>query len=146
METYEPAEAALRIGVSEDELHRFVELGILTPDSQGLFNPGHLRRAGLVNALASSGIPLDGLGEAVRSGQLWLDFLDAPAFERFSALSGQTFGQVAERTGVPIELLLYIREAAGSAAPGPDDRIRDEELPYVDVIELEFNAGFRKAF
>ncbi len=145
METYEPAEAAQRIGVSEDELHRFVELGILTPDSQGQFNPGHLRRAGLVNALAASGIPLDGLGEAVRSGQLWLDFLDAPAFERFSALSGETFGQVAERTGVPIELLLFIREAAGSAAPGPDDRIRDEELPYVDLIELEFRAGFRPA-
>ncbi len=99
----------------------------------------------LVQALVASGIPLDGLGEAVRSGQLWLDFLDAPAFERFSSLSGETFGRLAEQTGLPIELLLFIREAAGSAAPAPDDRVRDEELPYVDLIETQFHAGFHPA-
>ncbi len=70
-------------------------------------------------SLTAAGIPLDGLGEAIRSGQVSLDFLDAPAFERFSALSGDTFAEVAERTGVPVEMLLFIREAAGSVAAGP---------------------------
>ncbi len=145
MDTYDLAEAAQRIGVSTEQLSQYGELGILSPDADGRFTPGHLRRAGLVKALAASGIPLEGLGEAIRSGQLWLGFLDAPAFERFSALGGETFAQLAERTGVPIELLLFIREAAGSAAPGPDDRVRDEELPYVDLIETQFRAGFRPA-
>jgi adenylate cyclase len=145
VETYELAEAAERAGVSIDELGRLVELGILRPNAGNRFTPGHLRRAGLVKSLTAAGIPLDGLGSAIRSGRISLDFLDAPAFERFSALSGGTFAEVAGRTGVPVELLLFIREAAGSVAPVPSDRIRDEELPYADLIEAQFKAGFRPA-
>ena len=140
-----PDEAAKRIGVSVDELSRFVELEILTPDAENRFTPGHLRRAGLVAGLAASGIPLEGLGTAVRTGQISLDFLDAPAFARFSALSGLTFAQLAERTGVPIELLTFIREAAGSSAPLPNDRIRDDEIPYAELIESQVQGGFRPA-
>ena len=102
VEAYDLAEAAERIGVSVDELGRLVELGILTPDAEDRFTPGHLRRAGLVKSLTEAGIPLEGLGAAIRSGQVSLDFLDAPAFERFSALGGVTFAQLAERTGVPV--------------------------------------------
>jgi adenylate cyclase len=145
VETYDLAEAAERSGVSADALRRLVELGILTPVDRTRFTPSHLRRAGLVQSLVASGIPLDGLGAAIRTGQASLDFLDAPAYERFSALSGATFAQLAERTGVPIELLLFIREAAGSMAPGPDDRVRDEELPYVELIEAGVEAGLRQA-
>ena len=120
MEGYDPAEAAQRSGISVDELDRMVELGILTPDADNRFTPGHLRRAALVKSLAASGIPLEGLGAAIRDGEVSLDFLDAPAFERFSALSGVTFAELAERTGVPIELLMRIREATrlGRAAAG----------------------------
>ncbi len=145
METYELAEAAERSGVSAAELGRFVELGIIKPDASDRFTTGHLRRAGLVKGLAAAGIPLDGLGAAIRSRQISMDFLDAPAFERFSALSGATFAATAERTGVPLELLLFIREAAGSVAPSPDDRIRDEELPLADWVESAVKAGFRPA-
>jgi adenylate cyclase len=143
VETYELAEAARRAGTSPDALRRLVELGILAPGADDRFTPGHLRRAGLVNALIAAGIPLDGLGAAIRTGQISLDFLDAPAFQRFSALSGATFAEVADRTGVPVELLLFIREAAGSVAAVPSDRIRDEELPHAELIELAFKAGFR---
>lgn len=145
MEGYELSEAAQRAGIGPDELGRLVELGILTPDAENRFTSGHLRRAGLVKSLTAAGIPLEGLGAAIRSGQVSLDFLDAPAFQRFSALSGATFGEVAERTGVPVELLLFIREAAGSVAPVPGDRIRDEELPYAELIEAAVGAGFRHA-
>ncbi|HLO34500.1 MAG TPA: adenylate/guanylate cyclase domain-containing protein [Candidatus Deferrimicrobium sp.] len=143
METYDLVEAAQRIGVDVDELSRLVELGILTPEAEDRFTAGDLRRAGLVTSLTAAGIPLEGLGAAIRSGQVSLDFLDAPAFERFSALSGVTFAEMAQRTGVPVPLLMTIREAAGSIAPVPDDRIRDEELPYVAMIEAEIQAGFR---
>ena len=142
---YDLAEAAERSGVDADELSRFVELGILRPGADGRFTPGHLRRAGLVKGLTEAGISLEGLGGAIRDGQVSLDFLDAPAFERFSALGGDTFAQLAERTGVPVALLMFIREAAGSVSALPDDRVRDEELPYVDLIEASVKAGFRPA-
>jgi adenylate cyclase len=145
VETYDLTEAAKRSGLSVDELVRLVDLGILTPDAGQAFTPGHLRRAGLVKSLTDAGIPLEGLGAAIRGRQISLDFLEAPAFRRFSALGGETFAQAAERTGVPVELLLFIREAAGSVSPLPDDRVRDEELPYVELIEAAFKAGFRRA-
>jgi adenylate cyclase len=145
VETYDLAEAAERSGFEAVELARLVELGILTPDADGRFTPGHLRRAGLVRSLGAAGIPIEGLGAAIRNGQVSLDFLDAPAFERFSALGGATFAQAAERTGVPIDLLLFVREAAGAPIPTPDHRIRDEELPYLDLIQVALAGGFRPA-
>jgi len=145
VDTYDLAEAAERSGVSGEDLARLVQLGIVTPDDDGQFTAGHLRRAGLVQNLADSGIPIEGLGSAIRSGAVSLDFIEAPAFTRFSALSGLTFAQMAERTGVPVDQLMFIREAAGSVAPGPDERIRDEELPYVDLLEAAGQAGIRAA-
>ena len=44
---------------------------------------------------------------------------------------------------MPVELLMQIREAAGSPAPLPDDRIRDEELPYAEFVAAQVQAGFR---
>ena len=145
MQGFDLVEAAERGGVDVAELTRFVELGIVTPDGEGRFSAGDLRRVGLVQSLREAGIPLDELGAAVRNGQVSLGFLDAPAFERFSALWGDTFARQAERTGVPVELLTFIREAAGSLATGPDDRLREDELAYVDWLQAAFEAGFRTA-
>jgi adenylate cyclase len=143
VETYEAIAAAERAGISPEELDRLVELGIVAPDADGQFSSGAVRRIGMVRSLVAAGVPLDGLGAAMRSGMFSLDFLDAPAFERFSALSDVTFSQLGERAGVPVELLMQIREAAGSPAPLPDDRIRDEELPYAEFVAAQVQAGFR---
>ncbi len=142
VEKYAEAQAAERAGLSVEELSRLVELGILEPDAEGRFTQGDVRRAGLVGSLATAGIPLDGLGAAMRSGRVTLDFLDEPAYERFSALSGVTFAQLAERTGVPVEQLMLIREATGSNPPAPDDRVREGELPFAAFIEFQVKAGF----
>jgi DNA-binding transcriptional MerR regulator len=138
-------ETADRTGISVDDLQRLVDLGIVRPDGDGRFSPGDVRRVGMVHSLVEAGVPLDGLGAAMRSGQVSLAFLDAPAFERFSTLSGATFADEAARTGLPIELLLFIREAAGSGAPLPGDRLRAEELSYVELIAAQIQAGFRPA-
>ncbi len=143
MVTYDLADAAERSGVGAESLERLVALGILTPDGSNRFTSGDVRRAGLVMGLTAAGISLDGLGEAIRSGTVSLDFLDAPAFDRFSTLSESTFAEMAERTGVPVEMLTFIREAGGSVAPDPGDRLRDVELPFVAMIEGQLAAGFR---
>ena len=143
MEPYDLAEAAQRAGISAGELRGLVELGILKPDADGRLSSGDVRRVGMVNSLVAAGVPLDGLGAAMRSGQISLDFLDEPSFERFSALSGVTFAQLADRAGVQVGLLMLVREAAGSPAPNPDDEVRDEELGYVEFIAAQVKAGFR---
>lgn len=145
MKTYGPAEAAERSGVEPAALSRLVDLGVLTPDEEGRFTSGDLRRVGLVTALTAAGIPLEGLGAAMRDGQVSLAFLDAPAFDRFSTLGDVTFEAAAARTGLPVEQLLFIREAAGSMAPNPTDRMREDELPVAAVIETAMRAGIRPA-
>ena len=143
MERYEAAEAAERAGVNVEELGRMVELGLFAPDPAGQFGAGEIRRAGLVSSITRSGIPLDGLAIAMRDGRLSLDFLDEPAYDRFSALSDVTFAGLAERTKVPVELLMLVREAAGSPPPLPGDRVREGELAYADFLEAQVEAGFR---
>jgi hypothetical protein len=115
---------------------------VIAPDAEDRFTTGHVLRAELVESLVAAGIPLDGLGAAIRSGQVSLDFLDEAVFDRFSALGGVTFAQLSERTSVPVELLALIREAAGSSTPPPEDRVRDGELPYAEFIEAQIAAGF----
>ena len=143
MTDYSRTEAAERAGIGVDELTSQVDLGIVRPGAGDRFTSGDVRRAELVQSLKGAGISLEGLASALEAGTLTLDFLDAPVYERFSALSDVTFQQLSDRTGVPINLLLLIREAAGSAPPNPDDRLREEELVIADFIEAQVKAGFR---
>src|SRR6266542_1984688 len=71
--------------------------------------------------------------------------LDAASYERFAALAAETFRQVSDRTGIPLELLMVIREAIGMAQPSPDDRLREDEMAIVPFIELQVAQGFRPA-
>jgi len=142
VETFDCEETAERSGFSVAELDRLVDLGVLAPDAAVEFGPGQLRRAGLIRSLLAAGIQVEDLGAAVRSRKVSFDFLDAPAFDRFSASSGATFAAVAKQAGIPLDELLFVREAAGSMAPRPDDRIRDEELVYADLIALATQVGF----
>ena len=70
-------------------------------------------------------LPLEGLGQAIRSGVLSLGFIDSPSYDRWGSQSDTTFQSLSEATGVPVALLTVIREAMGSAAPSPDDRVRE---------------------
>lgn len=143
MTDYSRTEAAERAGIGVDDLTALVDLRIVKPGEGDRFTPGDVRRAELVESLKAAGISREGLAEAIERGTVNLDFMDAPVYERFSALSDVTFQQHSDRTGVPIGLLLLIREAAGSAMPSPDDRMRDAELVIADFIEAQVKAGFR---
>ena len=134
-------EVAQRAGVEPAYVDRLVELGILQPDIGGDFSPGDVRRARWVQSFERSGVPLEGLATAVRDGELSFSYLDATAFDRFAGVSGTTFRELSERTGVPVNLLLVIREAHGFAEPRPDDHVREDELAVVPAIESQLAAG-----
>jgi adenylate cyclase len=136
-------EVARRAGVDSDYVDRLVELGLLQPGTGDVFSPGDVRRARWVQSLERAGVPLDGMAAAVRDGALSFSFLDATAFDRFAGLSGTTFGELSERTGVPLELLNVVREAVGFAEPRPEDHVREDELSVVSAIELQLSSGFR---
>ena len=136
-------EMAARAGVDPDYVDRLVELGFLSPGSGNTFSAGDVRRARWVQSFERAGVPLEGLAAAVRDGTLSFSYLDAAAFDRFAGVSTTTFRELSERTGVPLDLLLVIREAHGFAEPGPEDHVREDELSVVPAIENQLAAGIR---
>jgi adenylate cyclase len=136
-------DAADRAGVDPDYVDRLVELGILKPGSGDTFSPGDVRRARWVQSFERAGVPLEGMAAAVLDGALSFTYLDATAFDRFAGVSRTTFRELSERTGVPLDLLLVVREAHGFAEPRPEDHVREDELAVVPAIELQLSSGIQ---
>jgi hypothetical protein len=136
-------DVARRAGVDPGYVDRLVELGILKPGTGDTFSQGDVLRARWVLGLERAGVPLDGMAAAVRDGALSFTYLDASAFDRFAGLSDTTFNELSARTGIPLELLMVVREAVGFAEPRPEDLVREDELLVVPVIELQLLSGFR---
>jgi adenylate cyclase len=139
---YSRQEVAQRAGVDLDFIDRLVELGILTPAVGGAFSVGDALRARWLQSFERAGVPLDGVAAAVQDGALSFSHLDVPAFDRFAGLSSTTFGELSSSTGISLELLAVVREAAGFAAPRPEDLVHQHELSVVRLIELELANGF----
>jgi DNA-binding transcriptional MerR regulator len=133
---------AERAGVPVDFVDRVVGLGILpSPDSGGLFSEGDVRRLRLVQALEDGGLPLEGIGAAVRNGDLSFRFLDLPSWDWYGGFVGKTYRELSAETGLSLELLQVIRESMGYARPEPDDAVHDEELDFIPVMNVVLEAG-----
>jgi adenylate cyclase len=140
---YTRQEVAQRAGVDAGYVDRLVELGILTPGAGEAFSAGDALRARWLQSLERAGVPLEGLAAAVRDGVLSFSFLDVAAYDRFAGLSATTFQQLSAETGIPLELLLVVREAFGMAEPHPDDTVHINELSVVPLLQLQLSKGFR---
>jgi adenylate cyclase len=134
-------EVADRAGVSADVVDRYVQLGLLVPGEGDRFTGGDVRRVVVGQTFDDAGIPLDGVAEVVAHGDASLAFLDSPLYERFAYLSSTTFRQLAERTGLPVESVMSIREAMGAPVPAPDDFVRGDELLVVPILEIAAGEG-----
>ncbi|HKE54441.1 MAG TPA: adenylate/guanylate cyclase domain-containing protein [Actinomycetota bacterium] len=136
-------DVADRAGVDPGYVDRLVDLEILEPAGGDAFSVGDVRRARWVQSFERAGVPLEGLAAAVRDGTLSFSYLDASAFDRFAGVSRTSFRELSERTGVPLGLLLVVREALGFAEPRPEDRVREDELAVVPAIEMQLSSGIR---
>ena len=141
MTGFSKQDVADRAGVDRGYVDRLVELGILQPGSGDTYSPGDVRRARWVKGFERAGVPLEGIATAVRDGALSFSYLDATAFDRFAGVSQTKFRELSERTGVPMDLLLVVREAHGFAEPGPEDHVREDELEIVPAMELLLSFG-----
>ena len=132
-----------RADVDPTFVDRLVSLGILIADEDGQFSEGGVRRVRMIQVLEGAGISLEGMASMIASGGLPLDLVEIATAERFASYSGETFQRLSERTGIPLELLVVIREATGSAQPEPQDRVREDELRVVPLIEFQLGLGLR---
>jgi adenylate cyclase len=133
---------AQRAGVPVEFVDRLVELRIVSSDgAESGFSPGDLRRSKFVHGLEKGGVPLDAVGEAVRSGALSLAFFDAQSWDRFGGLSTKTYRELSAETGLSLELLWSVRESMGYARPGPDDQVREDELVVFPLVNALIGMG-----
>jgi class 3 adenylate cyclase len=141
MDTQRAQQLAARAGVDVAYVERLSALGILPDRDPDEDLTGDERRVRVVVALERGGIPVDVLGEATQQGHLDLEFVEQPAYDRFAGYTDRTFKALGDETGVPLELLIFVREAGGSARPAPDDLVRDDETRVVPFIQTLLRAG-----
>jgi adenylate cyclase len=133
---------AERAGVHVGYVDRLVELGILTPGEAGSrFSGGDVRRVRLVRGLEEGGLPLEGMGTAVRNGDLSFGFLDLTSWDWYGGFGGKTYRDLSAETGLGLELLQVIRESMGFARPEPEDPVHEEELDLIAVVKVALEAG-----
>src|SRR5918997_361656 len=107
-------------GVSQAEIGRMVDLGVLVP---------------------RDGPAMDGIAAAIRAGRLSFAFMEASPYARWAVPSGRTYRQVSAETGVPLDDLRAALEAMGFAWLSPDEPMREDELTVVPLVRLAFGSG-----
>jgi class 3 adenylate cyclase len=129
-------------GVTEAEVERLVELGILVPrDGAGPFGETDVQKVRLATACERAGLPMEGIAAAIRSGRLSFAFLETPAYRRWAVRSARTYRQVSQETGVPLETLGDALESMGFARMAPDQPMREDELEVVPFVQLGHTTG-----
>ena len=115
------------------------------PGEDGRFTTGAARATRVIRDFERGGLPLDGIAEAVQGGYLSFGLFDLDTYDRIAALTSETFREAAERTGIPLQLLLVIREAIGFAVADPDGMLREDEAEVIPMIQLALEGGFPPA-
>jgi adenylate cyclase len=129
-------------GVTEAEVERLVELGILVPrDGAGPFGEADVQKVRLATACERAGLPMEGIASAIRSGRLSFAFLEAAPYRRWAVRSARTYRQVSQETGVPLETLGDALESMGFARMAPDEPMREDELEVVPFVQLGHTTG-----
>jgi adenylate cyclase len=130
-------------GVTEAEVQRLVELGVLVArDGAGPFLATDVPKVRLATACERAGLPMEGIAAAIRAGRLSFAFLEAAPYRRWAVRSARTYRQVSQETGIPLDLLGSALEAIGFARMAPDELIREDELEVVPLLQLGHSSGF----
>src|SRR6266508_4290423 len=136
------AELADLAGVTEAEIDRLVDLGILVArDGTRPFLATDAQKVRLATACEQAGLPMEGIAAAIRAGRLSFAFLEAAPYRRWAVRSPRTYRQVSQETGVPLEVLGGALESMGFARMGPDEPIREDELEIVPLLQLGLATG-----
>jgi adenylate cyclase len=143
MNTLSAAGLADLAGVTEAEVRRLVQLGILLArDGTSPFLETDVQKIRLATACQQAGLPMDGIAAAIRAGRLSFAFLEAAPYRRWAVRSTRTYRQVSQETGVPLELLGSALESIGFARMAPDEPMREDELEVVPLLQLGLSSGF----
>ena len=84
-----PARLADLAGVTEGEVERLVDLGVLVPgEGGGPFVEADVAKVRLAVACERAGLPMAGIAAAIGVGRLSFSFLEAAPFRRWAVAAG----------------------------------------------------------
>jgi hypothetical protein len=87
-------------GVTEAEVHRLADLGVLvTRDGADPFLESDVQKVRLASACEQAGLPMEGIAAAIRDGRLSFGFLEAAPYRRWAVRSPRTYRQVSRLAG-----------------------------------------------
>jgi adenylate cyclase len=136
------AELANLAGVTEGQVGRLVELGILVDrDGTDPFLDSDVPKVRLAVACEQAGLPMEGIVSAIRAGRLSFAFLEGTPFRRWAVRSGRTYRQVSQDTGIPLDALGAALEAMGFTRVGPDEPMREDELDVLPLLAHGLSSG-----
>jgi class 3 adenylate cyclase/DNA-binding transcriptional MerR regulator len=137
MDELSAEELAGRSGATAEQLRRLVELGILTPASEGRYRRSDIQRIRVVEALAEAGFAPEQLAELIATGAYSLDWTSV-IYPEPTARSATTLEQAVATTGLPEGLAGRLFDAWELPRPPPGEALRtdDEELLRRAVTSL----------
>ena len=144
-ETYEEltrSALAARAGVSDDEVRRLIDHGVLVPrDADPPFRTADILKIRVARACEEGGLPMSAMAEAIRKGLLSFAFVDTWPFEREGEDLHQTHAELSAEVGLPFDALQHVLEAFGFARPGPEDLVLETERPIAHLIGQAVSMG-----
>jgi DNA-binding transcriptional MerR regulator len=117
-------ELAERSGVNVQRLRQLVDLGILSPDAAGRFQPADIQRVRIIQALDRAGIAPAQIGQLIAAGAYSLDWAQV-LFPDPTPQVATTLQQAAGELGLPQSLVAGLY-AAWELAPARNPSSRFE--------------------
>jgi adenylate cyclase len=137
-----PADLAGLAEVTEAEIGRLVDLGILVPrEGPAPFRTTDMQKVRLATACERAGLPMDAIADVIRDGRLSFAFLEDAPYHRFASPTTRTHGQVSRDTGIPLEALRESLESMGFTWTSADEPIREDELEVLPLVQLAMSSG-----
>jgi adenylate cyclase len=133
-------ELAERAGMTLEQVGMLSEIGILSAQPDGSFRLSDIQRVKLADALEASGISLQDIGQAVRSGHLSFSFLDL-VFTEPAGYSSKTYREMCQELGWTTDFVERVHEALGLVPPSPDDRVREDDLAMFPIGQFALGLG-----
>jgi adenylate cyclase len=133
-------ELAESAGVSASFVDRLVDLGILAAAEDGSFSDADVYRVRFVESSDRGGLSVEAIARAIHEGRFSLAFLGGTQF-RWASLSAQTYAEVADQVGVPLEFVLAFEEALGKVRPAPNDPAPSDLEALLEAPRVAIDAG-----
>ena len=141
-EEFTRSELAVRAGVTEAEIQRLIDHGVVVPrDGNPPFRTADILKVRVARACEDGGLPMAGMAEAIRKGLLSFAFVDTWPFEREGGVHHQTHRDLAEEVEVPLASLQTVLEAFGFSSLEADDVVLRTERPIAHLIGQAMSLG-----